>query len=578
MSVTISPILGPGGETLPSAPVRRQARAMALAGGFGRVPYDAADRTGAHMAAWNPYLTSPDGELNPNRDIMVARSRDLVRNDGWANGAITRAVDNLVGATYRPISQPDWMSLARETGLKTFDAKWADDYGAQVDAAWRSWAEGSGHYCDRGRRLSFRQMAYIAARHELIDGDSLAVVYWKKDRIGPGKAKYATTIQVIDPDRLSNPATNMFDQTHLRGGVEINDDDEAIAYHIRSAHPGDWWSAAQSFTWDRIAKEDETGRLKVIHSFHSDRAGQHRGGAGILTPVVQRLKMLIKYDGTELDAAIVNAIFGAYVESPMDPQLVAEAMGGGGALGDADGINGYQSLRSEFHKERRIAVGGVVMPQMFPGEKITTVGATRPASNFKDFEAAVLRNVAAGAGLSAQQISNNWSDVNYSSARGALLEALKTMDRRSINFSGGFPQKVRVTWQEEAHDLRDDFELPRGAPEFYECRDHYSRCQWMRPGRGYMDPTKEIEASIMAIEGGMSTLERECAAQGIQWEDVVEQRKIEQARYEAAGIPLPGKVEKAEATAAEPEPAEDMAPEKAAAIRELFAERGWSMD
>ncbi len=216
------------------------------------------------------------------------------------------------------------------------------------------------------------------------------------------------------------------------------------------------------------------------------------------------------------------------------------------------------------------------MPILFPGEKITTVGATRPASNFKEFEAAVLRNVAAGAGLSAQQISNNWSDVNYSSARGALLEALKTMDRRSINFSGGFPQKVRVTWQEEAHDLRDDFPLPRGAPEFYECRDHYSRCQWMRPGRGYMDPTKEIEASIMAIEGGMSTLERECAAQGIQWEDVVEQRKIEQARYEAAGIPLPGKVEKVDATATDPEPAEDMAPEKAEAIRALFAERGWA--
>src|SRR5260363_116602 len=49
--------------------------------------------------------------------------------------------------------------------------------------------------------------------------------------------------------------------------------------------------------------------------------------AGVLTPVLQRMKMLIKYDSTELEAAIVNAIFGAYIESPYDPQLVEEALG-----------------------------------------------------------------------------------------------------------------------------------------------------------------------------------------------------------------------------------------------------------
>jgi lambda family phage portal protein len=561
VSVTVSPIIGPSGEALPSAPIRQ--RAQALAGMGYRVPYDAASMVDPHMEAWQPWLGSPDGELNPYRDKIVARVRDLVRNDGWASGTITRVLDNAIGATYRPVSKPDYRALAAVTGNKRFDATWADEYGRAADATWRMWAEDPGHHCDAQRRMSFRQMARVAFRHEIVDGDSLAIMMWLPKRVGPGRARYATAVRLVDPDRLSNPNFS-FDTQDIRGGVEVDENEAAVAYHIRKAHQGDWWNAAKSMTWERILKEDDFGRARVVHNFTADRANQHRGGAGILTPVIARLKMLVKYDNTELDAAIINAIFGAYVESPFDPQLVTEAMGGDGGLGDAGAINGYQALRSDFHKERRIAAGNVVMPIMFPGEKIATVSATRPASNFKDFEGAVLRNVASGAGVSAQQVSNNWSDVNYSSARGALLEAWKTMDRRSADFGDGWAGPVRMSVMEEMHD-RDDLPMPTGGelPDFMEMRAAFARCRWMRPPRGWMDPTKEIEASIMAVEGGFGTLESECAAQGIDWEDVVDQRVIEVARYKAAGIPLPGKVEKAEATAAEPEPAAGGTTEKA---------------
>lgn len=38
----------------------------------------------------------------------MSRARDLVRNDGWANGAVTRLLDNAVGANFRPIMKPDY--------------------------------------------------------------------------------------------------------------------------------------------------------------------------------------------------------------------------------------------------------------------------------------------------------------------------------------------------------------------------------------------------------------------------------------------------------------------------------------
>jgi len=501
-----------------------------LAGG-GRAPYDAADIYGDHMAGWRPYLGSPDSDLNMYRDRIVSRVRDLVRNDGWASGAVTRVLDNAVGGNFHPISKPDHRALATYSGA-AFDAVWADEFGRAVEAAWRTWADDPGRYCDAARAMTVSQILRIGFRHYLIDGDALAILPWLPDRVGKGRARYATTIQLIDPDRLSNPQL-VFDNQTLRGGVEVDDYGAAIAYHIRRAHQGDWFSANESLHWDRIPRETAWGRAVVVHYFDHDRAGQHRGGAGVLAPVVQRLKMLIKYDHTELDAAIINAIFAAYIQSPLDPGLVAEAMGG-----EADGLNAYQSERLGFHDERKIELSGARMPILFPGESIETVTAERPSGNYAAFEGAALRNIAAGIGISAQQLSNNWSDVNYSSARAAMLESGKTMMRRRQGFASGFAQPFLDAVMEEMFDV-DDLPLPAGAPDFVEFRGAYGRARWMGPGRGWVDPVAEKQGAVLGMDAGLSTLEDECAEQGLHWEDVLDQRAVEIQRFKELGIPVP---------------------------------------
>lgn len=495
-------------------------------------PYDAADIHGSAMSDWRPYLWSPDGELNMYRDRIVSRVRDLVRNDGWASGAVTRTLDNAIGANFRPIAKPDYRALAAYTGNKAFDARWADEFGRVVEANWRTWSNDPGRYCDAQRSLTVAQIMRLAFRHKIVDGDALAMLHWLPERQGMGRARYATTIQVIDPDRLSNPQLQ-FDQMAIRGGVKVDEFGAAVSYMIRRAHQGDWFSAAESVRWDEVPRETEWGRPIIVHDFDHDRAGQHRGGAGILAPVLQRLKMLVKYDGTELEASIINAIFGAYIESPFDSQFVEQALGDGGEL------NAYQQGRTEFHSERKIKLGESRMPILFPGEKINTVTAARPSSNFSDFEAAVLRNVAAGTGLSAQQISNNWGDVNYSSARGALLEAWKTLNRRRVDFGQGFGQPIWCAHMEEQFEV-DKLPLPKGAPSFMECRAAYSAAKWMGPGRGWIDIVKERQGAVLGMDSGLSTLEQECADNsGEDWEDNLDQRARELEAYKERGLTPP---------------------------------------
>lgn len=532
MAGTNVTILGADGRPMQRAP----SKARALSGGNGQYsgpPYDAADIISQHMAGWSPYLGSPDQELNVYRDRIVSRARDAVRNDGWASGAVTRILDNAVGANLRPIAKPDHTFLAHFTGNKAFDHTWAKEFSRALDAHWRNWAVTDlGRYCDASRNMSFGQLARLGFRHKLIDGDALAVMQWIPERVGRGAARYCTAIQIVDPDRLSNPQMQ-FDQKITRGGVEIDKYGAAVAYHIRKAHQGDWFSAADSVTWERVERETAWGRPIVVLDYDGDRASQHRGGAGIFTAVLQRLKMLIKYDGSELDAAIINAIFAAYIESPFDHEMTAEAFDDGEKLGF------YQEGRKDFHAgEKALTLGGARIPILYPGEKMATVSATRPTENFPAFEAAMLRNVAAATGLSAQQVSNDWSDVNYSSARGALLEAWKTLHRRRHDFAEGFCAPIRACWLEESFEI-DDLPLPTNAPDFATCRGAYSRARWMGPGKGWIDPVHEAGAAIMRMDGALSTLEDECAEQGLEFEEVLEQRAYEIKRFKDLGIPLP---------------------------------------
>ena len=88
MSENLPRILDASGRPMPNARERHSmevARTNYRAGlsGPNWNPYDAADMWDQRMAEWQPMLLSPDAEINFNRNRMVSRLRDAVRNDGW---------------------------------------------------------------------------------------------------------------------------------------------------------------------------------------------------------------------------------------------------------------------------------------------------------------------------------------------------------------------------------------------------------------------------------------------------------------------------------------------------------------
>lgn len=497
-------------------------------------PYEASSLYSSEMADWNPTIRSPDSEINMFRDRMVARSRDLVRNNGWGEGAISRILDNTVGTNLRLLAMPDYRALRTRFRLKAFDEIWAQEFRQAAEALWRGFADNPGRWNDVTCRMTVGQQFRVGMRHKLIDGDNLNLCYWMPERVGYGCSDYATCFLLMDPDRLSNPWMAM-DTKFMRGGVEINTTGVPMAYHIRRAEQYDWYNTVESNSWERVPRYDSDGWRRVIHDYDVQRAGQNRG-VGVFSPVISQMKMLARYYGVELQQATLAAMFGLYATSPYDPAQVEEALGAG--PDDDIELSAYQRMRSGHHNERQLAVNGVRMATLFPGEKLETVASPHPHSNFSAFSHEMLCVFASSIGIAVEQITQDWSKTSYSSARASLMEAWKSLLRRRGDFTLNTASPCYGVWLREAME-NGELPLPLGAPDYMEAQAAYTRCRWLGPARGWVDPAKEPAGAILRLEAGTSSLEAEAAEQGLDWEENLHQLAIERRAYDEAGVPFP---------------------------------------
>jgi lambda family phage portal protein len=512
----------------------------AKAGGVDRrwVPphaYEAGVPFSAEMGEWFPFNRSPDAEINWNGALIRARARDLVRNDGWASGIISRQAEAAIGTNFFPVPQPNWRALLKITGNVGFTTEWAAQYRQDVMAEWRLMADDPLMMGDADEMQSLGQQFYTAYRHKLIDGEALAVLQWMPERVGWGGARYATSLKLLDPDRLSNPFRRPDTHT-MRGGVELSEGGAPVGYHIRRAHQWDVFDASESVIWDYYERRTAWGRPIVIHDLDRDRAEQHRG-LGILTAVLGRFKALSKYDQNALQAAILRTVIGFFIKSPQDYEQVRAAMNGNE---DEERLflSGYQRMRASLG-DHDISLGGVKLPVLGPGEDIAQAQFNGQADDFNVFEHTFLRGIAASTGESAEEVTKDYSQTNYSSARAALISVWRSIMRRRTNFTRGFCVPFYVAWLEEVHD-RGRVTLPPGAPDFVSLRAAYAKARWIGPGQGWVDPVKERQGAVLGLDAGFDTLENVTANTGGEyWEDMLDQRQIEEAAMQARKLTLP---------------------------------------
>jgi lambda family phage portal protein len=523
-SVLTSPLLG-GGTAMTITRAAPQKRGDASNGIVRPLQlftgaYEAASSSSQELSGWHPKTMSADAEILPSRQKITNRARDLYRNSSWVQGGVDKRVDSVVGPKIWFRSKPDFAAMGQT-------AEWAADWARKAESIFRLWGNSSRKLCDVERHDNFGGLVRLAYYHWVVDGEAAAALYFK-ERGGI----LATCVQVIDPDRISNPDGRPNDK-NLRDGVVLDDDGAAVGYWVRNAHVGDVgitnWDA---FKWTYFPRESASGRAMFLHVFDKKRAHQRRG-ISRLASIMSRMKMLERYDQYEIQAAIANAIFGFFAKTQRSSDDVAASLAPVGDEDDpTDALEGY---RAAWYEKADLRFNGVRVPVLPDGDDLGTLKTTRPATNFQAFQRAVLNSGAASLGVSGEQLSNEWAGINYSNARTLLNEIYRGFLSDRHLFTSGFTAPIFAAVIEEAV-ARDLLDVPGGKAMFYVFRDALCQGDWIGPGRGYIDPLKEINAAQLRISTNISNLPDEAAEQGNDWEDNLWNAKRVQQEKEKYGL------------------------------------------
>lgn len=498
------------------------ARMGALMGfGNGARAYDAGRWDTRETIGWNSSISTSNDEILTTRDQVVARARDLCRNNPAISGAIDRLSESVVGPRLRPEWQPDFSALGKS-------ADWADDWAENVEGKWRSYAASPRSDVDGKSRLP--HMFRAAYRHWIIDGEACAVVYSL-----PGRGKYRTAFKLIDPDRLSNPA-GMADEMKLPngntiiGGVEISPIGEAVAYHVRKRHPASSAPSDEQFTWIRIPRYGPTGRPMFIHAFRYDRADQRRGVSRLVSAILTA-KMSDRYDKATLEKELLRAVNSMFIKSKYPSADVRDAL----APPDSGVETNWADSWMDWRGKSALRVDGVDVKVLFPEEEVDMPNPGGDGGAHESISARWDRKAAGAIGLSYPHYSQNWADINYSSGRLMRNEMWRSfMEDRDL-FTQDFCTAFTTAWLEEAVAI-GDVKLPGRAASFYDLKPALCQVEWMGPGPGYGDPKKEAEANDIELGQYTATHSSICADKGVDPRDMLRRAARERKLFEAAGL------------------------------------------
>lgn len=484
---------------------------VGLSGGYG---YNGAryDRRG--LRDWFVSANDADSDTLFDLNILRGRSRDLVRNTPLATGAVETVVSHTVGSGLSLKARPDWQRLGM-----TEDQ--ADNWVETVQGEFNLWA--GSYYCDATRTQNFYGLQELMLRSQLESGDSFALLPILPDRHSP----YATTIQVIEADRIASPPQSQVPNMALAAGVELDDNGAPTGYWIANRHPGSYIVGADIKFTRYAAYGELTGRRNVIHCFRRTRPDQRRG-VPFLAPVIEQFKMLDRYSEAELMAAVVGALFTVFVTSEAGDGLTDTS---GGKKGD----------------DLQLGSGTVV--DLAPGEKVTPATVTRPNANFHPFVEAISQQIGVAIGVPYEVLVKHFT-ASYSASRAALMEAFHFYLSRRQFLSGQFCDPAYEAWMEEAVILGRV-----NAPGFFSAdpaiRRAYLQADWIGDAMAQLDPEKEVNAAAKRVEIGIATLADETMAlTGQTWKDKNREQIRERQMRVAGGLipatpgppsgPLPG--------------------------------------
>ncbi|MCA1567244.1 MAG: phage portal protein [Acidobacteria bacterium] len=435
---------------------------------------------------WTLFSTSTRSELRSQLRNLRARSRDLARNDPYMKKFLSMVRSNVVG--------PHGIRL---------QAKLADAVGAldnettkHVEAKWKEWSHAD--TCSASGKLSFVDALKMFIATIARDGEVLCRMIVADNRFG-------FSLKFIDVNWLDEGYNVVNrDGTRIIMSVEVDRHDRPLAYWLTP--PADEYTYGGNYDAS-IVQRTRVPAEEIIHCFVAEDDNQTRG-VPWAHAVMLGTKILNGYREAELVAARVGACKSGFLIPPENDE--------------------YAGLQDENRQIIEDLQPGMLQ-ELPPGYTFEGYDPTHPNANYGEFVKEILRSVAAGLDVSYFALANDLNAVNYSSARIGLLEERDIWRGLQGFVIEHFCRRVYLAW------LRAGMltgELALRPQDFERLREP----MWQPRGWAWVDPMKDVQASVLAINNGLATRTDTLAEQGEDFEETVGKLASEQELLDAKAI------------------------------------------
>lgn len=438
--------------------------------------YEAA-ASGRRTENWRKPGTDANAAAGASLGRLRNIARDLVRNNGWAVSALRAITEHTVGWGIVPTPSEEFIRNDR------------------FMRAWKRWSRTT--QCDPDGRCTFAGLQRLAMREIAESGE---VLIRRRLRRANDGLDIPLQFQILEADFLD---TSRESETSASGGpivqgVEYDAIGRRSAYWLFDVHPGS--TRLGSYQSRRIPATE------IIHAFEVYRAGQVRG-VSWFAPVIVKLKDFDEYDDATLMRQKIASCFVAFVTN---------VNGDAGTLGEPSATDDLVETLEPGMVSRRA-----------PGEEVT-FGTPPTVSDYAPYARSTLQAVAAGIGVTYEDMTGDYSGVNFSSARMARISHWSHVYDWQWNML--IPVLCGGLW-----DWVVDAAAMAGLSS---AVDQPLPPEWTTPPIPMLEPDKEGLASQRLVRGGAKTFSDVVREQGRDPEEFFEEYARDQERLDKLGIKL----------------------------------------
>jgi lambda family phage portal protein len=322
-------------------------------------------------------------------------------------------------------------------------------------------------------------------------------------------------IQLLEADHLdeSFESINPQNGNPIRMGIEFDKNiGKRVAYWLYRDHPG------EAFFNSNMTERSRVSASEIIHMFRPLRPGQVRGRPW-LTSIITRLRELDQYEDAELVRKKTAAMFGGFITEPPGEDTDSSPLG--------------KKTDSDFEGREVVAIEPGTFPVLPPGLDVKFSAPVDVGQTYEVWIKQNLREIAAGIGITYEQLTGDLTGVNYSSIRAGLLEFRRRCEMlqwHTVVYQ--FCRPVAVRWFDTA--VAAGLILVSGG--YTKNRRQYHRIDWRAPRWPWIDPLKDGMAALTEVRSGFRSRSSVIAEMGEDAEDVDRQIAEDFARGDALGL------------------------------------------